>query len=201
MRRDKVQAGQGAEYVSQTQQRIAQITQALARLRHEVPDDLRGVMGQIREQEAASQAARFAGIAELACNMRDCLEWAAGTHCPLQSVTVEALLDACHCIILHTEAVAAGLLAPSHHHPPRRPAEVCGASQLPEHTDDQTGTPSEVHLRRRSRRPRTAAGKEAIPAEACPGGDCSYGGAEKATCGSEQVPNRPNVVRVNGEIV
>jgi len=162
---DTVVVGSEADYVGQTQQRLARIRQTLDRLRQGVPEDLDALIVALQEQEQASQAARFAGIARVARDMIDCLQWTWGVQCPLRSGTVDALLDACQCIVLHAEAVAAGLLSPSQRHARRRPSDACGSSQPPDHTDDQTGTPSEAPLRRPARRPRTATGEAAFPGE------------------------------------
>lgn len=162
---DAVVMGREADYVGQTRQRMAWVRQTLDRLRQGASEDLDALIVQLQEQELASQAARFAGIARITRDMIDCLQWALGVQCSLKTGTVDALLDACQCIVLHAEAVAAGLLPTSQRHARRLQSDACGTSQPPEHTDDQPGAPSEIILRRRARRPRTATGEEAFPGE------------------------------------
>lgn len=162
---DTVVTGREADYVGQTQGRIAQISQALEGLRQGNLEDLNRVIGQLQEQERASQEAQFTGIARVTRDMIACLQWSLGVQRPLTTGAVDALLDACQCIVLHAEAVAAGVFSESQRHARRLQSDACGASPSPEHTDDQPAAPSEVFLRRRSRRPRTATGEEAFPSK------------------------------------
>lgn len=197
MTANTIGAGKEADYASDTRRRMELVRQAFVCLRQGIPADLRPVICRLHEQELASQAAQFVGVAGLARNLGDHLEYVQRAQSPLHIDIVDTLLQVCRYIVLHAEAVAAGVL-PHSHHARRLPTDACGAPQPPEYTDDQTGTSAEVTLRRRSRRPRTAAGEEALPDEPCFFGDSSCG-VKKAACGSEQVPNRSNVVRVTGE--
>lgn len=172
MTANSVEAGRDVDYVSQTRQRIARIRQAIVRLRQGVPEDPRQVIGQLEEQHLASQAAEFAGIAQLARGMAECLRVACEVHHSLPPGVPETILGVCQYIALHAEAVAAGMFSPSHHHARRLPTDACGAPQLPECTDDQARSSAEVFLRPCSRRPWTAAGEEAFPDAARFCGNC-----------------------------
>lgn len=115
---DKSAAGRDTEYVGQTQQRMARIGEALECLRQGVLEAPTALIGPLEEQERASQQAHFAGIARLAHDMIACLQGALEVQRPLQTGTIDALSDSCQCIILHAEAVAAGVLSRSHRRAP-----------------------------------------------------------------------------------
>lgn len=98
-----------AEYIGHTRQRITRVSEVLSNLRQGQDEDPNGLIIPLGEQMLASQEAGFTGIARLVRDMSDCLRWTAEVERSLAAGTIDALLDACQCILLHAEAVEAGV--------------------------------------------------------------------------------------------
>lgn len=127
-----------ADYVGQTRQRVVRVIQELDNLRMGQDEDLNGLIIRLCEQEQVSLAAEFTGIARLVHDMSDCLRWGARAQRPMTTGTVDALLDACQCILLHVEALEAGVYPISPSCEQRN-----GSCGIPPQTciDDQTRLP------------------------------------------------------------
>ncbi len=149
-------------YVGQTRQRITQVIQELDRLRRGQDEDLNGLIVRLCEQEQVCLAAEFTGIARLVHDMSDCLRWGVCVQRPMTTGSVNALLDACQCILLHAEALEAGVY--SLHPSCLQRNRACGTSRQ-SNTDDQTRLPRGLEPPPPSHWPRTAVCDNPLSAE------------------------------------
>lgn len=115
---DMTASDEAIQYVRQTWQRISQLKQLLDNLQQGQDQDFQCLIESLDEQEQVSQEAGFAGIARLIRDMSGCLRGTAAAERSLSAGTIGALLDACQCIVLHAEAVEAGLYPIRHAHEP-----------------------------------------------------------------------------------